>query len=153
MLCRLGIVAALLPVFDLLPRVAQKFREGLRRIREAPAQLLASLFGLTAFAQAICALALQPQLLGFPLLDLITACFTVLSLQIAQGRGVVIQGALTSTHFAFSATGLHLQGFDMLLEEINAAGLPVPSSRTSGRRSQSHWRRRRKSRCASCAIF
>jgi hypothetical protein len=84
-------VAALLPVFDLLPRVAQQFSEGLRRIREAPAQLLACLFSLTAFAQAIRALALQPRFLGFPLLDLITACFTVLSLQIAQDCGVVIQ--------------------------------------------------------------
>ena len=55
-----AIVAALLPVFDLLPRVAQKFREGLRRIRETPLQLLACLFGLTAFAQTICALAFQP---------------------------------------------------------------------------------------------
>jgi hypothetical protein len=35
------------------------------------------------------------------LLDLITACFTVLSLQIAQDCGVVIQGALTSPHFTF----------------------------------------------------
>ena len=94
-------VAALLPVFDLLPRVAQKFREGLRRIRKAPAQLLARIFGLTAFAQAICALALQPRFLGFPLLDLITACFTVLPLQIAQDCGAVFQSALTSPHFTF----------------------------------------------------
>ena len=86
-------------VFDLLPRVAQKFREGLRRIREAPPQLLACIFRLTAFAQTICALDLQPRFLGLPLLDLITACFTVLSLQIAQDCGVVIQRALTSPHF------------------------------------------------------
>ena len=93
------IVAALFPIFDFLPRVAQQFREGLRRIREAPAQLLACLFGLTAFAQTICALNLQPRFLGIPLLDLITACLTVLSLQIAQDCGVVIQSALTPPHF------------------------------------------------------
>ncbi|WP_316904252.1 hypothetical protein, partial [Ralstonia mannitolilytica] len=46
------IVAALFPIFDFLPRVAQQFCEGLRRIRKAPAQLLARIFGLTAFAQA-----------------------------------------------------------------------------------------------------
>ena len=93
-----AVVAALLPVFDLLPRVAQQFCESLRRIREAPPQLLACLFRLTAFAQTICALDLQPRFLGLPLLDLITACLTVLSLQIAQDCGVVIQGALTSPH-------------------------------------------------------
>ncbi|WP_316904485.1 hypothetical protein, partial [Ralstonia mannitolilytica] len=35
-----AIVAALFPIFDFLPRVAQQFCEGLRRIRKAPAQLL-----------------------------------------------------------------------------------------------------------------
>lgn len=95
--------------------------KGLRRIRETPAQLLHA--SVRRRCRRSARWPSSPSF-GFPLLDLITACLTVLSLQIAQGRDGY-PGCFDVDFTSLQCHWLAPSGIDMLLEEINAAGLPV----------------------------